>query len=160
MRESSYTPGVASDYYVASGGIITRADQVLLLHKHQLDEYVLPKGHVEPGETLEQAALREAREETGYHNLRVLAQLGLPLRAEFSLKGRRTVRDETYFLMALDDEAPAAALDYDDADYDKQVFDRLWVPLAEAPGRLSFEPARTFMQRAADWLRNNPREAV
>lgn len=150
---------MASDDYVAAGGIITRDDQVLLLHKHHLNEYVLPKGHVEPGETLEQAAVRETREETGYHNLRVLAQLGPPLRAEFPLKGRWTVRDETYFLMALEDETLAAEQDHDDAVYDKQVFRLLWVPLAGAPGRLSFEPARTFMQRAADWLRANPRQA-
>lgn len=145
-----------ADYYVAAGGIIARGERVLLLHKHQLDEYVLPKGHVEAGETLEQAALREAREETGFASLRVLASLGEPLRSEFSLNGRWTRRDETYFLMALDDETPSAGPDHDDAEYDRQVFHKLWVPLAEAPDRLTFEPARTFMRRAAGWLRANP----
>ena len=143
------------DYYVASGGIIRRGDEVLLLHKHRLNEYVLPKGHVEDGETLEQAAVREVREETGYGNLRVLAQLGGPLRAEFMRKGRWTVRDETYFLMELDDDAPANLGAYDDHEHDRQMFHLQWVPLAAAPDRLTFEPARTFMQRAANWLRTN-----
>ncbi len=149
-----------SDYYQAAGGIIIRGDEVLLLHKHRLNEYVLPKGHVETGENLEQAALREAREETGFGSLRVLTRLGDPLRAEFSLKGRRTVRDEIYFLMALDDDTRVDLADYDDASYDKQAFHLLWVPLAEAPDRLTFESARRFVQRAVEWLQAHPQAAA
>jgi 8-oxo-dGTP pyrophosphatase MutT (NUDIX family) len=144
------------DYYVAAGGVIVRGHEVLLLHKHRLDEYVLPKGHVDPGETVEQAALREAREETGFANLRVLAQLGQAVRSEFSLNGRWTVRDETYFLMALADETRDTAATHDHAEYDRQAFHQLWVPLAEAPDRLTFEPARTFVRRAAEWLGAQP----
>ena len=148
------------DYYVAAGGIVTHGGQVLLLHKHRLDEYVLPKGHVEPGETVEQAALREVREETGYVHLRLLAPLGEALRAEFVLNGRPTVRDETYFLMALDDDTRAPVADHDDAEYDRQSFHRFWLPQTEAAGRLTFEPARTFMRRAVDWLRAHPAPAA
>lgn len=154
--DSSYTAVMEADFYVAAGGIIARGEQVLLLHKHRLNEYVLPKGHVEDGETLEQAALREAREETGFASLRVLAPLGEPVESEFWLKGRFTRRHESYFLMTLADDQPAAEVDYDDAAYDKQAFHLLWVPLAEATGRLTFEPARTFMRRAVDWLQAHP----
>ncbi|HHV61926.1 MAG TPA: NUDIX hydrolase [Firmicutes bacterium] len=38
--------------------------KVFILKNHRL-EWVLPKGKVEPGETLEETALREVREETG-----------------------------------------------------------------------------------------------
>ena len=147
---------MAPDYYAAAGGIIRRGDEVLLLHKHRLNEYVLPKGHVEEGETLEQTAVREVQEETSYGRLRVLALLGEPLRSEFMRKGRWTVRDESYFLMELADDSPANLGQYDDHERDRQNFHRLWVNLAEAPDRLSFEPARTFMRRAAAWLQANP----
>ena len=47
--------------------IILADSQVLLMHryKHGREYYIVPGGGVEPGETLEQAALREIKEETG-----------------------------------------------------------------------------------------------
>jgi 8-oxo-dGTP pyrophosphatase MutT (NUDIX family) len=144
--------------YAAAGGIVVHAGQILLLHKHAQDEYVLPKGHVEPGETLEQAALRETHEETGYASLRVLADLGT-LRAEFEHARRWVVRDETYYLMALVDETRHPAPSHAGAAHDLETFHRLWVPPEEAAGRLSFEPAKTFARRAVAWLQANPLEA-
>src|SRR5690348_1555469 len=106
-------------YYAAAGGIITRGGQVLLLHKHKLDEFMLPKGHVEPGETKEEAALREMREETGYAHVRLLVNLGT-LQARFERHGELVLRDETYFLGELVDEARAEPSDYDDAVHDAE----------------------------------------
>jgi 8-oxo-dGTP pyrophosphatase MutT (NUDIX family) len=142
-------------YYAAAGGIVLRGGNVLLLHKHLQDEYVLPKGHVEAGESLEAAALREVLEETGYARLRPLASLGT-LRGEFPLNGRWVVRDETYFLMALLDDTRVDVPGHADAEYDQNTFHQLWVPLAGAAERLSFEPARTFMRRAAAWVQAHP----
>lgn len=46
--------------------IFNLADELLLLQSHKWPgKYVVPGGHVELGETLEQAAIREAKEETG-----------------------------------------------------------------------------------------------
>jgi nucleoside triphosphatase len=46
--------------------IFNQAGEVLLLKSHKWpDSYVIPGGHVELGERLEEAAVREAKEETG-----------------------------------------------------------------------------------------------
>lgn len=55
---------------VSAGGVVVLGNAILLLRKYNGD-WVLPKGKVEKGETHEQAALREVREETG-----VKAQIG------------------------------------------------------------------------------------
>ena len=141
-------------YYAAAGGIVVRNGQVLLLHKHRQDEYVLPKGHVEAGETLEQTAVRETQEETGYAHLRLLTNLGT-LRAQYTHNERLTIRDETYFLMQLADEASVEPSNYDDALHDAENFHQLWVPVVVAFDRLTFEPAKTFAARAAAWLQSN-----
>ena len=50
----------------AAGGVVQGDDgRVLLVHRPRYDDWTLPKGKLDPGETFEQAALREVREETG-----------------------------------------------------------------------------------------------
>ena len=49
----------------AAGGLVVRDDLVLLVHRPKYDDWTFPKGKAEDGETDEECALREVREETG-----------------------------------------------------------------------------------------------
>ena len=51
----------------AAGGVVVRDGVVALVHRPKYDDWALPKGKLDEGESWEDAALREVREETGYH---------------------------------------------------------------------------------------------
>lgn len=141
--------------YQAAGGIVFDADKILLLHKLAEDLFVLPKGHIELGETPEQAAIRETIEETGYTDVAVLADLGM-LQSQYPRADKWYIRDEYYFVMKLVSHDRGPVGEYDDAEHDLVTFERVWVPLNEAAERLSFEPARSFVRRATAWWHNQP----
>jgi len=49
----------------AAGGVVVRDGRVAVVHRPRYDDWSLPKGKLDAGETFEQAALREVEEETG-----------------------------------------------------------------------------------------------
>lgn len=49
----------------AAGGVVMRDGQVLIVHRPRYDDWTLPKGKLDPGESFEDGALREVWEETG-----------------------------------------------------------------------------------------------
>ncbi len=54
---------------LAAGGVVVRetpgGPEVLVVHRPRYDDWSLPKGKLDRGESFEQAALREVAEETG-----------------------------------------------------------------------------------------------
>lgn len=60
---------------VAAGGIVTNEkDELLLIYRHS--KWDLPKGHLEKGESFEDCALREIKEETGIGSLYINRYIG------------------------------------------------------------------------------------
>ncbi len=129
--------------YRAAGGVVVYRGQVLLLDRPSRKEVRLPKGHVEPGETELEAAIREVREETGYQRLRVVYDLGVQ-QVEFDnpYDGHHYIRQEHYFLMCLEEMAQAPRPPGD------AQFTPFWAPLTEAADLLTFESERSVVRRA------------
>ena len=121
---------------VPRGALIGRTDrQGRLL-------WSLPKGHIEAGETAEQAAVREVEEETGIAG-EILAELGT-IDFWFVADGRRihkTVRH--YLLRRVGGEL---------SDADVEVDEVAWVPLSEIRGQLAYPDERGLVDTAGRLL--------
>ena len=75
-----------SDRVDAAGGVVVRDGRVLLVHRPRYDDWSLPKGKLDPGESFEEAALREVEEETGLR-----CRLGRELPVD-RIRGERAAR--------------------------------------------------------------------
>jgi ADP-ribose pyrophosphatase YjhB (NUDIX family) len=71
----------------SAGGVIARREGdrwlIALAREGDYEEFVLPKGGVETGESIEDAARREIAEEAGFTDLRFVAKLGTLERLNF-----------------------------------------------------------------------------
>ena len=105
-------------------------------------EWCLPKGHLEAGETPEQAAVREIEEETGIRG-RILDALGT-IDYWFSAEGRRIHKLVHHFLL----EATGGTLSIE-GDPDQEAVDVAWVPLEELGALLAFPNERRIAREAS-----------
>jgi ADP-ribose pyrophosphatase YjhB (NUDIX family) len=102
----------------------------------------LPKGHVEPGETTEDAAVREVLEETGIHGT-ILASLGT-IDFWFMAEDRRIHKTVHHYLLEAHDDVLS--------DADAEVVEVAWVPLDEVAARLRYADERRLVDRVHDVL--------
>jgi ADP-ribose pyrophosphatase YjhB (NUDIX family) len=102
----------------------------------------LPKGHIEPGETAEQAAVREVAEETGISG-EIVAELGT-IEFWFVAEGRRIHKTVRHFLLR--------AVGGELSDADVEVTEVAWVPLPDITARLAYPDERGLVDTAGRLL--------
>lgn len=105
-------------------------------------QWSLPKGHIEPGESAEQAAVREIAEETGITGT-VLAALGR-IKYWFRAGDRIVLKTVQHYLLQYHDGALSAD--------DHEVSEVAWVPFDELPQKLVYRDERRLAAEAADLL--------
>jgi len=111
VDDSWYVRPVNIALRTAAGGVVVRAEAgqplVALAREKSYQGPVLPKGGVEPGEDLEQAARREVEEEVGLHRLVLVAPLGALERLTYD-KRRWTT---THFFLFTTDQVTGVPTD-------------------------------------------------
>jgi 8-oxo-dGTP diphosphatase len=127
----------------AAGGLVWRPAgdgvELVVVHRPRYDDWSLPKGKLDPGESHEEAALREVREETGLR-----AELDEELEASFYRDNKgRSKRVRWWSMRALDDEF----------DPDHEVDELRWVSPEEAAGLLTYARDRELV---AAWSAGTP----
>jgi 8-oxo-dGTP pyrophosphatase MutT (NUDIX family) len=128
------------------GGVVVRGDEVMVIVPRGRHRVLgLPKGGPMDGETPEQTATREVREETGI-TARVERRLG---QVDYSYRrgGRRIEKTVHFYLCVFEDG--------DTADHDHEVDDARWIPLREARRRLSYPGERRMIEQALSILAAN-----
>lgn len=60
-------------YVKAAGGVVQQNNRILIIKRSGTPD--LPKGHQEPGESIEQCAIREVEEECGLQNVKITSHL-------------------------------------------------------------------------------------
>lgn len=134
-------------YQSAGGVVIDAADRVLLIERtvDGVHEMRLPKGHIDPGETPERAAVREVCEETGYCDLQIVRDLGWST-VSFETSQEIVTRDERYYVMAL--RSDRRQLPQFQTEREALYTNRWAVSLAEAEALLTFDGERSVIRRA------------
>jgi 8-oxo-dGTP pyrophosphatase MutT (NUDIX family) len=110
-----------------AGGIVVRVSDgnifIALAREKIFDEFVLPKGHVETGESIVAAARREIAEEVGIRDLTLIEKLGFKTRLDF----RRTEWKITHYFLYVTRQQDAIPEDKE------QHGSMHWVPLLPIP---------------------------
>jgi 8-oxo-dGTP pyrophosphatase MutT (NUDIX family) len=128
---------MSTELETSYGGVVVRGEDLLVITPAGKRVTGLPKGGMEAGETPEQAAAREVREETG-----VVATVKSPLgdvRYTYRRGGRR-IRKTVHFFLC----------DYVEGstdDHDHEVDDARWIPLSRARSQLSYPGERALIER-------------
>ena len=135
---------------ISAGGIVykrTRKGLKMSLMLDPFGKWTFAKGHVEPGETIEQAALRETAEEMSLRGLKLRQPLGTIdfwFREKYRVgsKGMLIHKFVHYFLM----ESPSG--EWGSPQKNEKIRKIIWVDPREAMQKSSYEDVRPVLEKA------------
>jgi 8-oxo-dGTP pyrophosphatase MutT (NUDIX family) len=130
----------------SAGGVVHRfadaGSEIALVHRRSPPLWALPKGTPDSGETLEETALRETREETG---LEVVIEAPIRSIRYFFVRGSTRFHKTVHFFLM---RPVGGSIDAHDAEFDEVR----WVGLHEALAILSHATERSVLEEAAELI--------
>ncbi len=140
----------------SAGAIIFRKEKgkifYLLLHypgashRANSDYWDFPKGHLEKGETLEDAAKREIEEETGLKKIKFVDGFKETIKYFFKWQGKNVLKFVTFFLAETKEKK--VTISFEHIGYQ-------WLPFEEAMKKLTFQNSREILKKANEFLKKN-----
>lgn len=139
---------------VSAGGIVfCRSGNALLfaVMKDSYGKWTFPKGHVEEGEDVEEAAARETLEELGLEEIRLLEYLGkidIWFRDRFQKKGQLVHKDIHYYLF---EAREGSELHPDPLEH---VYEAKWIPVSKVERVSSYPDMEPVVKKAVQLVKS------
>ena len=137
-----------TDLEISAGGVLYRLEEgephVAIVHVKKWRGWGLPKGHVEKGESLEEAALREVGEETGVQG-KIIQKIDM-IEYVYPEGARRVHKKVYYYLM----EYQKGTTD----DHDTEVSKAEWMSFDRALKVLKYDNDKKILRRAKTLLKH------
>lgn len=117
---------------------------VYLLLQYDAGHWDFVKGNVECGETEQETAIRELKEETGIVDARFVDGFRQPISYFYKRKGNLVHKEVIFFLM--ETKAMQVKLSFEHVDF-------AWLPYDQAIAQLTFANARNVLQKAHTFVK-------
>jgi 8-oxo-dGTP pyrophosphatase MutT (NUDIX family) len=112
--------------------------EVFLIQHHRGGYWGFPKGHAEKGESPEQAAFRELKEETNLDFVRYLRDQPFTEQYQFTLDGKRVAKTVTYFVAEVEGTIELQK---------GEIQNGMWVPFPEAFHRVTHAEGKSILSQ-------------
>lgn len=132
----------------SSGGIVLKDYQVLLIENTRMSNpaekwWGFPKGHLEAGESSQEAAIREVEEETGIKS-EIIQKIGQS-KYVLTKNGEKIFKVVTIFLMKYLSGEPTPQVG--------ETSNVIWLPIEEALKKLTYPGDKELLRKAKELIK-------
>ena len=153
MPNPQLKKGSPTVHQISAGGVVFRGSgadaEIAIIQTESENRWQLPKGLIDAGETVEEAAVREVREESGVEAkiIEPAQDIEYWFTANYDGERRRYHKMVHFYVMRY----LSGSVD----DHDHEVAEARWVSVTEAVRMLQFKSERDVVQTAAEKYSNH-----